>query len=182
MRDLSAACSLQAVSKAVTVARAGRIPRSILENGQPHPPRADSTRRLALVKAYWGLRSSLWSTIPEPFMALPMLCKQPHPVTCSPHPKALAPCLLICHPQVQDTQRAIQHSCQKGNLPSSPLCFLLGRDQRVSPGWQFLSSVLMEALPISTGVGRSGCQEGGGSRRSGSLSGKKEESSVPSPL
>lgn len=38
--------------KAVTVAKAERIPRGILENKQPHPPKADSTRLLALVKAY----------------------------------------------------------------------------------------------------------------------------------
>lgn len=38
--------------KAVTVAKAERIPRSILENKQPHPPKADSTRLLALIKAY----------------------------------------------------------------------------------------------------------------------------------
>lgn len=52
----------------------------------------------------------------------------------------------------------------------------------MSPGWQFLSSALMEAFPLSTEAGRGGSQEGGGNIRSGLRSGRERAGRlIPTP-
>ena len=107
--------------RVVTVARAGRIPREVLENDQPSLPELTA---LMIGQGILGCTKPTLGYPPGPPWTGPFLCTQSHSGQ-RPAPIALPSCPPTCHPHVQDSQGAAEHWYLLEGQPSLTLCFLL---------------------------------------------------------
>lgn len=158
------------------MARAGRIPREIPKNDQPRLPELTA---LMTGQGILGCTEPALGYPPQDLLGLaPSSPHSPIQVRGLPHsPALLSPHLPPpCPGQSGNCSTLV--SVRRATL-LDPLLPAALRSKGVSWG-QFLSSALMEALPISTGAGRKGSQGRGRGLRPGPQPGKeKEGGSVP---